>query len=249
MLELKDVSCRLGGKSLLEDITLCFRPGVLYGVVGPNGSGKSTLLKTMAAIWPLCGGHVRWQDEELFSKDRREISRIVTLLPQELAVFFDYSVDEFVSMGRYPHTDNLTTSEEVVTSLKAVDALGLRGQLVQRLSRGEKQRVYLARALATQAPCLLLDEPMASLDVAHQRVCWRLLQSLASSGKVVIVTLHDFAAAERFCQEIVLMSRGRVTASGPFEQVVTEASLQEAFGMDFIEELYIGGYSHLRLKA
>lgn len=235
MLQLKHVTYSLKGRSLIQDISLSFAPGRLYGILGPNGSGKSTLLKTISGIWPASTGTVKWQDEELLIKPRQEISRLLTLVSQQPTLSFDFTVYELVAMGRYPHkrfaSSSLTSYEKelIEKNLILVDGWHLKDQLMSNLSGGERQRMYIARALVTEAPILLLDEPTSYLDIRHQLEIWELLQLLVAQGKIVITTVHDLQACERFCDEVIVLHRGRCIATGTYESVMTPALLQQVF--------------------
>lgn len=235
MLKAEALNCSLEGKYLIRDISLKFFPGVLYGILGPNGSGKSTLLKTLAGIWKLSSGKVVWREKDLFLNTRKEISKIITLVPQNIPLYFDFSVTEVVLMGRYPHgtfrSNKKYELELLEWALTIVDAWHLRHRLISQLSNGERQRIYIARALMTESPILLLDEPTASLDIRHQLEIWILLRELLKSGKVVIVSNHDLSAAERFCDQIAILNQGRCIASGEFSAVMSNQLVQEVFGV------------------
>lgn len=230
MLRADNLSFSFQGKILIEGISLIFPQGFLYGIVGPNGSGKSTLLKLLSGIWTPVQGTVYWQDEDLLKKARKEISKIVTLVPQNPQVHFDFSVKEMVTMGRYPY-GIINRQKQLQESLMAVDALHLADRSILHLSHGERKRIYIARALMTESPVLLLDEPESSLDVRHQLEIWHLLKKLALSGKTIIVTNHDLSATSRFCDEIAILNHGRCETTGPSDQVFTPNLLKEIFGV------------------
>lgn len=221
-------------KNLLEDFSLEFVEGCLHGVLGPNGSGKSTLLKTLSGIWRPSSGDILWKGESLLHKERQAISRLISLVPQSLLPAFDFLVQDMVAMGRYPYQSNYweaTESPVVQEAMRLVDVWHLRHRLVTQLSHGERQRVYIARALASEAPILLLDEPTASLDVRHEIEIWQLLETFAAQGKVIIVSTHNLALAERYCQQIAVLNRGRCVGSGLFSDLMTPTLLQEVFGI------------------
>jgi len=232
MLETKNLCYHLKNRTLLKEISLSFTTGKLWGIVGLNGSGKSTLLKNLSGIWKPTSGELLWQGAPLLDNDRRNISRTVTLVPQNPQIHFNYTVDQFVAMGRYPHDKALHAQKELPKVLELVDATHLRGQVMTQLSCGERQRVYIARAVLTASPIMLFDEPTASLDIGHQQLIWQMLRDLADSGKLVIVSLHDLMAASKFCDEIVLLHEGNCIATGPFNSTITPNRLQEIFGIN-----------------
>lgn len=230
MLILDHVSFRLGHKFLVHDVSLRFRAGMITGILGTNGSGKSTLLRVLSGIWKATGGTLFWNDKDLLSLERRALSRLISLVPQNPQILFDYTVKDVVSMGQYPlEAQNLDGLVEA--ALRQVDAWHLRERLVTQLSGGERQRVYIARSLVTQSPVVLLDEPCHYLDVRHQRQLWQLLEELRQQGKMVVLALHNLSAAKHYCQETVLLANGEVVASGPFDQVLSAERLEEIFGL------------------
>ena len=234
MLQAKQITYALQGKHLIENVTLDFEPGILYGILGPNGSGKSTLLKTLTGIWKPTSGSIVWKGRDLLSQDRREISKTISLVSHYGPIAFDFTVHEVVSMGRYPHEPFLssrTSHAKVEWALKLVDAWELRDRNVNNLSNGERQRVYIARALVTESEILLLDEPASSLDIRHQLEIWQLLRQLLASGKVIIVANHDLVSTARFCDRVAVMDHGRCIAHGPFPDVVQEKLLHDVFGV------------------
>ncbi|MBA3957680.1 MAG: ABC transporter ATP-binding protein [Parachlamydiaceae bacterium] len=216
MLDTKSLSY----KKLLHAITLTFVPGRLYGIIGANGSGKTTLLKTMSGIWAPTSGHVFWQNADLLKMERRTISQTLSLVPQNPQVHFDFSVAEMVAMGRYAHYS--VQPQDIEEALSAVNALHLKQRPISQLSSGERQRVYIARALITKAPVILLDEPTASLDVRHQEEIWLLLQRLSQQGKVVIMASHDLNAVTRYCTDMIAMQMGLCVAAEPVSFLTPE---------------------------
>lgn len=230
MLKADSLSYEIDGKLLIDEITLEFKPGVLYGILGPNGSGKSTLLKSLTGIWKPTNGSVLCNGELLLKKPRREISRTISLVPQNPQVHFDFNVIEIVTMGRYSF-GNRHCLNEIKKALLTVDAWHLRDRSVLHLSYGERKRVYIARALITQSPIMLLDEPEANLDIRHQLEIWQLLQMLTKQGKTVIVTNHDLVATRRFCDEVAVLNQGRCLANGSYKNVITKECLKTVFGV------------------
>lgn len=229
-----DLCFTSGGRQLIDSITLSFEPGILYAVLGPNGAGKSTLLKALAGIWNPTSGSVLYDGSDLSKLSRQEISRIVTLVPQQYSVPFQYTVGEMVQMGRYARYPRSIPHDQVIAeALKAVDA----GHLIERpfgqLSQGERQRVLIARALATEASVLLFDEPTSNLDLRHQVLIWELLRRLAASGKVVIVTVHDLTSAQQHCPQMAMLNHGRCEASGPTAEVLTPDLIAKVLGVRY----------------
>ncbi len=229
-----NLSYALNKKSLLKDISLEFEGGRLHGILGPNGAGKSTLLKLISGIWKPTQGSVSWNGTALLDKERQAISRIISLVPQHPQPSFDFLVEDVVAMGRYAYDRSYWNAAEapmVHQALTTVDAWHLRRRCVNQLSYGERQRVYIARALVTESPILLLDEPTASLDIQHQLEIWQLLEQFVKNGKIVIVTTHDLAIAERYCHHVAVLHHGQCVGNGNFNSLMTPNLLQEVFGV------------------
>lgn len=207
MLRTKGLAYSNKGKWLVKNLTLQFLPGTIHGIMGPNGAGKSTILKLLCGIWPCTEGSVVWGEANLFGMPRREISKIISMTSQGPSLNFDYSVEQIVEMGRYPLGKSRCTAS-IKKALCATDLLHLSNRPVNQLSQGEKQRVYIARGIASETPVLLLDEPTANLDMKHQLAIWNLLSCLASQGKTVIVATHDLSHAKQYCAEILLLQSG-----------------------------------------
>lgn len=215
----------------IKEMTYHYKTRLLYGVIGPNGAGKSTLLKTMTGIWQPTSGTVEWNGKELLKQPRIEISKTISLVPQNPQLQFDITAYEMAALGRYPHQEKNTHSKSVEMALKQADAWHLKDILLSHLSGGEKQRVYIARALATEAPVILLDEPMTHLDLRHQIDIWRLMRQLSEQGKIVIAAIHDLSAAARHCDILQVIHQGQFVAHGPGSEVLTDKLLKEVFGL------------------
>jgi len=223
MLEIENLSFH----TLLKDFTLRFNPGEIHAILGPNGAGKSTLLKTLAGIWNPTSGQVLWLKTPLFQMSRRQISNLITFVPQNPSLVFDYTVEEFVRMGRYSHG----MKGSIQHALEVADVSSLSQRPIQQISQGERQRVYLARALATEAPVMLFDEPGANLDVRHTEEMWKMMGGLARQGKVVLIANHDLQNSKRHCSHTVLIHEGHCISSGLYADIMTPATLSNIFGI------------------
>ena len=169
-LKAENIIVELGGREVLQGVSADFRPGALTGVIGPNGAGKTTLLRALAGLVPLKSGRITLKGEPIGAFDRKETARCVGYLAQKQEPAFPFRADETVMMGRYPHQGRLSPEtdsdrEAVAAALRDVDAEDLSSRAINELSGGELQRVLIARTLAAQTPVLLLDEPVANLDV------------------------------------------------------------------------------------
>lgn len=222
------------GKDLLKEVSLEFNSGELQAILGPNGSGKSTLLKVLAGIWMPTSGSVLWNGAPLLKNERAKISSIITLVPQNPQQAFDYLVQDIVAMGRYPHGKqylNPANQMLVMETLEAVDAIHLAKRKINQISHGERQRVYIARALVTKSPVLLLDEPTASLDIRHQIEIWDLLKAIVKKGKIVIIATHDLKLAKKNCDKVAVIHEGRCFGNGSFSEMMSKELMNSVFGL------------------
>jgi iron complex transport system ATP-binding protein len=223
-LELADVS--IGDR--LAGMNLNLAAGTVVGLVGPNGSGKSTLLQVAAGLLVSApGGRVSWNGRDLTGIAIVERGRLGAWVPQEADFAFGFSVRSVVAQGRYAHGDD---DAGVVEALQKLDLVALADRPVNRLSGGERERVMLARAVATGAPLQLWDEPLAALDVRHALEVLVLAHRLARAGATVVLSLHDLRVAE--CLDaVVVLHAGRLRASGPPADVLTPELLAAVFGV------------------
>ena len=216
MRELVDVTVRYGNVVALDNVSVRIAEGERVAVVGPNGAGKTTLLKAL-------GG----------SAAKMAASPSVAVVPQTLPADLHIVARDFVMLGRTAHlsawcSPSRVDEEAVDRALAAVDATDLAGRRMDAVSGGERQRLALALALATEAPCLLLDEPVAHLDFRRRDELFVLLARL---GKTILMALHELPFDTDFFTRVILMSAGRIVADGTPDEVLTEANLTAAYGV------------------
>ena len=218
----------------LEAVSLDLGPGELVAVVGPNGAGKSTLIQALAGLLP-AQGSVQWNGVPLARIPVTERGRRLAWVSQEAHFEFAFPVREVVAQGRYAWGDDLSGVAEALAEL---DLTHLADRAATRLSGGERHRVGLARALATQAPIQLWDEPVAQLDVRHALEVMRLARRLADAGGTILVSLHDLRAAYRF-DRVLVLDRGHLVGNGGPHDVLTAALIREVFRVEatFVESL------------
>lgn len=234
-IDVDDVSVALGGVTVLDSVSTAIDEGQLVGLVGPNGAGKTTLLRTINGALTPDRGTVRVAGRTVADLGSRATSRLVATVPQSTAVSFDFPVRHLVAMGRTPHVGRIGTRTEadreaVDGAMERADVTALAERSVTEVSGGERQRVFLARALAQDTPVLLLDEPTSDLDVNHQVRTLDLVAGLVEEGRTVVAAIHDLDLAARYCDELRLLYDGRVQAAGPPEAVLTDATVEAAFG-------------------
>ena len=214
-------------------------PGEVFCIIGPNGSGKSTLLRIASGVLEPLEGTIFLRGKNIFAFKRRSVARSLGYLPQETVSLYDFTVEEIIGMGRYPHTRGLGTLENrdlavVQECLDLTELTPLRGRPLSRLSGGEKKRVFLASALAQKPEILLLDEPTSALDVHHQVQFFRLLQQLSRDGMGVAVVTHDINLASLFGDRMMVLSGGEPVVSGPPAEVLTASTVRSVYGEDIL---------------
>ncbi len=230
------LSVRLARNVIVEGASLELRTGELVALLGPNGAGKTTLIRALAGVLP-AEGRVEIGDRPLAAFSLRERARRIAYLPQGHITHWPMDVASVVALGRHPHADAFARPTEddraaVRAALAATGLEPLASRSVTSLSGGERARVALARALATQASILLADEPTMSLDPRHQLVVMELLAQVAHGGTAVLAILHDLALAARFADRVLMMDRGRLVADGPARDVLTPETIATVFGVE-----------------
>ncbi len=234
---LDKVSFDVPGRQLLAPLTLALPARKIIGLIGHNGSGKSTLLKILARQQQASGGTARFEEKPLQRWSERDFARKVAYLPQYTPAATGLSVRELIALGRYPWHGALgrfgkQDADKVEEAMALTDVTALADQLVDTLSGGERQRVWLAMLVAQDTECLLLDEPISALDIAHQIDVLALVQRLSQEkGLGVIVVLHDVNLAARYCDEIIALHSGRMIARGTAEKIMTPEQLQAIYGL------------------
>lgn len=228
------VTWKIGGRTIVDDVSLEVRPGETLGLLGPNGSGKTSLLRLLAGLRHPHSGTVRIDDLDLRTAPRAAVARRVAFVEQHAATNASFKVVDVVKLGRFPHRSLFSgwsevDQEAVETALERAGVAHLRDALWHNLSGGEKQRVHIARALAQMPRELFLDEPTNHLDIHHQISLLRVVSELPVTS---IIALHDLNHAAMFCDRLMVMREGRVVASGTPAEVLTEAMLREVFAVE-----------------
>ena len=231
------LSLRCGGRAILDDVSGHLEVGKVTAILGSNGAGKSTLLHCLACLQNPDQGAVRLGDRGLNDITLRERARRVGFLPQRGEVHWNLSVHALVALGRMAHSGGgeLTDEDERVIALvmEQMDIAHLAQRQVLTLSGGEQARVLFARVLAGEPEWLLADEPLASLDPAHQMELLRIFADVAKSGTGVVVVMHDVNHAARIADNIVMMREGRVIAAGLSDDILTTDMLSAVYGIEF----------------
>ena len=232
MLDIRNLSAGYPGNPVLRDISLSIPEGAVTVIIGPNGSGKSTLLKALAGILP-ASGSVRLEGLELLELSGRELAKKVAFLPQNRAVP-EITVKNLVLHGRFPYLsyprryrpEDHKAAEVSMTKMGISD---LADRSLATLSGGQRQKVYIAMALAQDTPVVLLDEPNTFLDISHQLQMMDQAKALAADGKTVVLVLHDLAMALECGDSLVVLSRGQCLFQGSAEETFRSGCLDRAF--------------------
>jgi iron complex transport system ATP-binding protein len=234
LVRVQELAFGFPGRAVLRGVTFTARAGEVIGLCGPNGAGKSTLLRLILGLLRPGAGRIWLGGDPVDALDRREIARRAAFLMQDSPLDLPLLAREVVAMGRLPHlrrfeAERASDRAAIDAAMELTDTRAFADRRVTELSGGERHRVQLARALAQETPLLLLDEPTASFDVAHQLQALRLLRQVAARGHSVMVALHDLSLAARSCDRILLLGDGRLQADGPPAQALTEENLARLF--------------------
>ena len=229
-LEVRDLSVDLGGRTVLAEASLAVGEGSMSAVVGANGAGKTTLLRAALGLAP-ARGHAQLFGRDVASLSPRERAERVGYLPQERRIAWGMTARRIASLGAVTQPPRRADAL-ADAALARVGASALAERSVFDMSGGERARVLFARLLATQAPLMVLDEPVAGLDPDAQLTTLELLQAEARDGRTVVVTLHDLTLAARFCDRVVVLDKGHVAADDAPTAALRPEVLRSAFGLD-----------------
>jgi iron complex transport system ATP-binding protein len=236
----QQLEVRYDTRTAVRPTTVSLNAGELVALVGPNGAGKSTLLRALAGL-VAHRGSVSWRGAPLTRLDGRRRARTVAYLPQDPPVHWPLAASEVVALGRLPHraygADRSTADDTAIAeAMQQTDTLAFAARSVHRLSVGERARVLLARALAVEAPVLLVDEPIAMLDPYHQLDVMRTLRAYAAHGttepRLVVAVLHDLGLAARFCDRVLLMNDGAVVGDGAPDATLDAAAIRAHYQVE-----------------
>lgn len=238
MFQLQQVSFSLPDRTLLHPLDLTFKRGKVYGLIGHNGSGKSTLIKLMARQQTRSTGKILLKGQDIGQWRSRDFAKQVAYLPQNLPNNTQLTATELISMGRYAWRGLLgrysqADKEAIAQAMALTHTEKFASQGVDTLSGGERSRIWLAMLLAQQSQFLLLDEPLAPLDIAHQVEVMQLIRRLSRElGLSVIIVIHDINLASYFCDELIALHRGRLLMQGEARQIINPQHLQQIYGIE-----------------
>jgi iron complex transport system ATP-binding protein len=248
MLEIKDLSAGYENGFVVHDISLTVEPGEFVAILGRNGSGKSTLIKAVQNLLGNVQGRIVCDGEDVFRMSPRRLAVKIAYVPQLADPIFEYAVEEIVLMGRFARQGRFEKASgadaaAVDEALRLTEVGSLRAKRLSQLSGGERQRVFIARALAQDAPLLLLDEPSLHLDINYQAEVYGILKGLQKEKKKTILAAeHNVNLAAAYAERLIFLKDGVLAAEGKPDETVTAANIREIFGaeVDIRENLRSG---------
>ena len=240
MIRVSDLSASIGEKAILREVSFGLTRGESVGIVGPNGAGKSTLLRHLAGLVAPESGEVLYEGRSVHQIPQRERAQRMAMLMQGPDTGFHLTAQEIVQMARYPflrrfQPEGARDRELVRAALEKTCTLHLQDRTLEEMSGGERQRVFLARALAQEPEVLWLDEPTTYLDVFHQHELLGLLQAAKQQqGLTWIAVLHDLNLAAQYCEKILLLAEGRLVALGTPQEVLVPEIIGEVYNVEVL---------------
>lgn len=240
-LTVEKVSVDYGTQRVVHELSFQAKSGEVLALLGPNGAGKTSLLKAAAGLIP-SGGRILYGDDELCSLSLRERARRLAYVPQRSRLLASLTVQQVILQGRYCHGSAFSSApgprdeQAAERAMGEVDVADLAQRNFNQLSGGEQRRVLIARALATEASTILLDEPTASLDIAHALGLLATLRQLAAKGFAIVCVLHDLREARDACDRLLLLKHGHLQALGKPDEVLEAQRVRDVYGVELIEK-------------
>lgn len=238
MIEVKNLSYQIGDKPILRHIDMQARPGELLAIIGPNGAGKSTLMKLLCGEVKSPQDSISLHGKTLSEYTTKELALMRAVLTQANEVSVDFSVQELVTMGRYPHFEvnpSITDLEIIEAVLEEMGIQHFKDRSYHSLSGGEKQRVQLARVLAQiyerKDAILFLDEPINGLDIQYQQIILEKAKKMSAKGWTVLCVLHDINFASRYADKILILKAGAVANFGTPTEIITAENMLKTYNI------------------
>ena len=236
MISISDLHASYEGAEILHGIDAAFPDGKISVIMGPNGCGKSTTLRSLVRMVPEASGSLSLDGQDLSALAPQELARRIAYLPQSRNVP-DIAVERLVLHGRFPYLSyprryRKEDRDKVAQALEWVGLSDLKDRKMENLSGGQRQKAYLAMALAQDTEVILMDEPTTFLDIRNQFELLDRSRSLADGGKTVVMILHDFESILHYADHVVLMAGGKILTAGSAEAVLRSEAVREAFGVE-----------------
>ena len=238
-LQAQSLGLNYGNTAIIRGLSLRIPQGQVTAIVGPNGCGKSTLLAGLSRLHKPASGSVLLNGKDIASLPSKEVARQLALLPQGASAPDGLTVSELIQFGRQPHQSVLSQwsrhdSDIVQAALDATQLNDLAHRPLESMSGGQRQRAWIAMAIAQATPLLFLDEPTSALDMGHQIEVFELIRALAEAGKTIVMVVHDLSSACRYADHLVAMQQGRIVAEGKPVDVVTPRLVEELYGVSCV---------------
>lgn len=235
MIDIKELTCGYGDKIVLHDVDLSIKKGQFFGIIGPNGSGKTTILRAITRLVKPVSGGIFFEGTDMRDLHFNEVAKKIAVVSQSMPLLA-MTVREFVLLGRIPYYKKLQffeKDEDTSIAVKVMEMTGilhLQDALMSEMSAGEVQLAFIARGLAQQPQVLLLDEPTSHLDITHQAGILDLAKRLnKQEGLTVVIILHDLNLASEYCDNLVLMDKGKIKKAGTPEEVLDYRTIEEVY--------------------
>jgi len=242
------------GRTVLAELSFAVPAGCFFTIIGPNGSGKTTLLKLLVGLLRPQTGGIALLGRALHAHSARQLAQTMAYVPQSVPATFAFTVQQVVLMGRAPHLgllglEGAADLELARDAMRLADVAHLAGRRLDQLSGGEQQRVFIARAICQQPKILLLDEPTAALDLAHQVAVMDLMERLKrEQGITIVMVSHDLNLAAMYADQILLLDQGRLAGLGPPAAVLDFALLEKVYGCPLlVDQSPLGDYPRVHL--
>lgn len=236
MITIKNVTCRIGGRTILDNVSLDIPEGGITALIGPNGAGKSTLLSFMARLQPLSSGSIAFGGKDVSTTPTAELSKIISILTQENSIMSRISVRDLLMFGRYPYHQGRPSENDrniVEQAIKEFQLNDFAGRYLTELSGGQRQRAMIAMVFCQQTDYVLLDEPLNNLDMYHARSLMQLLRRLTDEHKrTTVVVLHDINQAAAYADYVVAMKNGKIAMADTPDRLFTAENIKFLFDMD-----------------
>ncbi|NHI94968.1 MAG: ABC transporter ATP-binding protein [Candidatus Lokiarchaeota archaeon] len=238
-LRCKNITFKFGIRPILDDISIQFGKGHLYGILGPNGSGKTTLIKILSGVLKPSHGKVFINEKNMKNISIGDRAKELAVVNQSNPLQFDFTVSEIVKMGRYVHVNKFLRepdNEKIIINdiLNEFNLCNLRDRNFNHLSGGEQQKVIIARSVAQQSKIILLDEPTTHLDINYEIELMEKLKQYVDDGLIIIIVLHNLNLAAQFCDKIILLNQNNITAFGNPEDVITKENIKKVYNVDVL---------------
>ncbi|MDR0523231.1 MAG: ABC transporter ATP-binding protein [Candidatus Methanoplasma sp.] len=237
MLSVSEMRFGYSGEDTLKSIGFAVGPGEFVALMGPNGSGKTTMMRCINRVLKVRGGSIEIGGDDVLSLSLEDLAKVCATVPADASLDFVLTVRDFVSLGRSPYVTNIwwdsREDEEMVDrALRDFGIAGYAGRRLSEVSSGERARVLLAKGVVQTPKVMLVDEPSAHLDIKYKIQVMEILKKLSRKGLSIVIASHDINLLTRFCDRVMLLSRGRIVGYGPPAEVVTEESIREVFDIE-----------------